>query len=348
MLLYGAEGIGKTSLVAHAGAQLSQTQAGQVFRLDLAMHASFGSVAQSLREAAGLGGSMPQAPAQSGAELGDFVSTLDALLSRATRADGPTVIAFDNCHELQRLGGSRLVAELNQAFERRSAVAAVYLGSEYTLRSQQPDLFRALSQTCEPRKLEALEPHAFARWIDGRFAAANLVTRGVGSACVDLTGPHTDQTIELARQTFSLSCAARFGNEATVRTAFGQIVDQKHAHFAAVWGNLSSAEQRVLKVMAEAGGQNLLQPPAVQRCEMSSEMELRMAVSRLMGKRLIDPVGQSGLRLRSAAMKQWTVDARWSLSRTTSASQAEQMTTTRFQLRFQTKHTVTRGISPHG
>jgi|GEM_PF-4675904 len=335
LLLFGGEGMGKSSLLEQAGMALAQRHEGWMIRLDLSLHRSTDDLVGSLKSAThqlqrspeqawqlgvlGDGGKKPVReqnrtsaayPRSGDGSLSpDLFRTLGELNAFALGQRGSVVVAFDSCQEMHRFGGERFENTVMAAVESHAGMSHILCGDEHGLKAQSTEGMRTLQGAFQVEKLGPLEPHAFARWIDARFQSSAIVTRGVGAACVDLAGPNTAQTVELAQRTFELSFRARFANEATVQAALGQAVAAKTDQFAQTWSSLSAQERSVLLAIGKGGGQGLLEPNAYRRCGLASDDQARSAIHSLVDKRLLDPTGPAGVRIQSAAMKRWTLQA---------------------------------------
>lgn len=341
LLLFGAQGMGKSSLLEKAGATLAQGRGGWMIRLDLSLHRNVEETVGVLRKATDQLQRSPEHVPQPGV-LGDrgrkaagrsnaagelssgvcpdnpFVNllrTLGDLNAFALQQKRSLVVAFDSCEEMGRLGGEHFENTVMTAVETHSAMSHILCGEEHRLHSGSSNGMRALQGAFEAQRLGPLEPHAFAHWIDERFRSANIITRGVGAACVDLAGPNIAQTVELAQRAFELSFRARFANEATVQTGLNQIVAGKQEQFAAAWKGLSAPEQSVLLTVAKEGGQGLLQAEAFSRCGLQTDEQARSAIHGLVEKRYLDLSGSMSVRMPSAAMKRWTLQAQMSFGR---------------------------------
>ena len=342
LLLFGGEGMGKSSLLEQAGTTLAQRNEGWMIRVDLSLHQSMEEVAGVFRKATnqlqrspdqavqrgvlGDGGKRPSqgqdptAGSSSGTKgvtrPGDLLGTLGELNAFALQRRRSVVVALDSCHEMGRLGGGHLESILMEAVESHSATGYILSGDERGLKTQSAAGLQMLQNAFQTQQLGPLEPQGFAQWIDRQFQLASIVSRGVGTACVGLAGPNTGQAVELAQRAFALSFQARFANEATVQTALGQVVAGKNDRFAHLWAGLSANEQNVMRGIAKTGGQGLLGPDAFRRCGLQSDEQTRSAIDSLVDKRVLDPAGPAGeFKMQSAALKQWTLQARMSFGR---------------------------------
>lgn len=367
LLLFGGEGMGKSSLLENAGTILAQRNQGWMIRIDLSLHQNLGEVAGALQNATdqlshssgvpqrlGVLGDRGKAPVREGAKSGvpstsrspssDLVGALGRLNAVALRSNRSIAVAFDACHEMGRFGAEQFEAALMASVETHSAMSHILCGNEHGLRTHSSEGMRTLLGAFSGEKLAPLEPHSFAQWIDARFQSAGTVSRGVGAACVDLGGPNTAQTVELAQRSFDLSLRARFANEATVQTALNQMVSAKNEVFDGIWKGLSAPERSVMQTVAKGGGRGLLEPNAFQRCGLRSDEQARSAIHSLVEKRLLDPAGPAGMRIQSAAMKRWTLQAHLSLGREQRQSglSAQQLT---FSLSFQQNTAITKSKS---
>lgn len=341
LLLFGPDGMGKSSLLQQAGSQFASQQGGFFIRLDLSIHQSTADVARVIDLAAasigsgayssGLGGLLGDAPAAglsglgiasppfvgTGAGVNDtFLSSLQNLNTVSQSRRLSVAVAFDSAQELRRLGGGPLQTALLDSAQRCSALRFMFATSEQAVVGQSTESLRTLHAVLESRRVGPLDPYTFSQWIDRRFANAKCVTRSVGATCVDLGGPSTADIIGLAQQTFDLSARARFANEATVRSALDQSVIQQSGRFAAIWQTLSDPERKLLGVIARNNAPSFDSLDAFRNVVVQNSAEFKATLSHLTEKRLIDPLGAGRFRITSAVFKRWSMSAGLTMSRT--------------------------------
>lgn len=370
LLLFGEEGMGKSSLLEQAGKSLGQQSAGWMIRLDLSLHRSSADLAGALGQANNqlqrLSGNTPHQgvlgdagkrpsreqslPPKSSSTAGregrpdDFMQKLNELNAFALSQKRPVVIVVDSCHEMGRFGGEHFESTLMAAVENHSAMAYTLCGDGHGSNPASLGMQR-LQGGFNVHHLGQLDPRAFAQHIDKQFQSAGIVTRGVGAACVDCAASNTAQTVELAQRTFNLSFQARFANEATVKAALGQAVDTKKDHFAQVWSGLSPNEHNIMRRVAKAGGEGLLGPDAHSQSGLQTDEQARAAIHSLVDKRLLDPAGPTGVKMHSAAMKQWTLQAQVSFAQENKigGGSTQQLS---FSLSFQRSNSASKAQSP--
>lgn len=358
LLLFGAEGVGKSSLLQQAGAEFAALQRGFLIRLELSFHKTGVDAARVLDAAAeSLSGGSP--PANAGRVFGDvgrqtgadvrpdprsvpagelsqgtaLLKSLQRLNTLATARSLSVVVAFDSFHHVGRLGGTSLESRLFESTRANTALGHVFAANSDVLTGQTPEALRNLHTLVESRRIGALEPHAFGQWIDRRFAERNIVARGVGASCIDIGGSNTAQVIELAQRTFEFSTVARFANEATVRSVLDAAARAKNAEFLSTWSALSEAEKKVLTAIARKGGPALTE--STSKAGVKTDEPLRSAVEQLRDKRLVQQVGPGKFQVASPLFKQWTLTAGLNLLRRVDVGTSKQSTSVEFKMGVQ-------------
>ncbi|PTY05267.1 hypothetical protein DB347_17540 [Opitutaceae bacterium EW11] len=308
---------------------MRQNGAGVLLRIDLDGHRSIGSVAIEIRrQANGLRPNEPltasAAPGLGNPSLSSAISSpsneslfaaLDYLNHVAARQASPVALALDGYPKLRQLGGALIDQAFRNVLTGHPKLGFVISGSESQLSPILTDSAHPLYGRLEARNLEPLEPRQLASWIDGQFAKAQLISAGVGTACVDRGGPRTSDILDLASRTFDLAAGPRFANGATVEKAMGQAIQEKSADCATIWEQLPIEERKALKELAQMSGVGAAVGDAAMSSRASVGRAESPAMKSLEKRGLIEKIGSAGFHFESPTFKGWAIQAELNVRR---------------------------------
>ena len=145
---------------------------------------------------------------------------------------------------------------------------------------------RAFYRTFELLHLGAIDPDHFARWIESRLEAAGVAAVGVGRAVVERAGPRTQDILQVARHLYARGASkGRVGPE-QIDDAMQDVVSEESPIVAAVWRNLTSNQQNVLRAVA-SGAEELFSSATRRRFGLPASSTVATAVESLTSRGLL-------------------------------------------------------------
>jgi hypothetical protein len=339
LLLYGAAGMGKSSLAREAASQVTNGKAAShAFGVDLSRYRTLDQLIAGFREAAlplmssgsadagrvagdianrVAGGVLP-ALDENSAAMGPvgILALLDRMNLHARTRGAPTLVVIEHYEQLGRFQAPALEEGLRGALAGHRSLSYLVTGEERAIKKLAAGAAAGLGNApVETRRLGPLPAHAFAGWIDAQFASQSIVAPGVGSACVDQAGPRTRDIIELASRTFVMAASTRFANRVTVDQALEQSIAEKTPDFLSQWNRLSAPERAVVNVLAAGKGRTLLSADGYKKAGVKSDTELKEAVAGLEDKQIVESGNGLDVRFSSPLFRGWAMQARLTWNR---------------------------------
>lgn len=363
VLLFGGDGAGKSSLLQEAARALGERGEAYMIRVDLAVHRSTAGITQAL-DAAGnilsqtgvsgrpttqqanfsqpgvafLGGSVATASQVFGDPLQRSMQKLNTI-AQVQRVR--VVIAFDSMQALDRGTQQSVAGRLVESVRQNRSLSHIFITTERAVIAPATAEMDILQQSLLSRRIAPLEPCAFGRWIDERFASAGVTGRGVGAACIDIAGPNTREVIALAKQTFAVSVGVGFANGNTVHQALSRMIVRTETQQAALWATLSTAERALVSALARAGGAAFADPTVAVRTGFVDRAQLSLVIQGLVDRGIITGYEKTGLAVTSVAFRQWTLQLGTNLG-----IQSVGQRSARFSFDFQLTNKLTVAQSP--
>ena len=287
LLLFGERRVGKTSALLAA---ISRVRAGggRAFLVDLSTASNLSDVATRVLEGAsqGLGRGWKDLAEVIGrhvkatlsvrpdsatgllipslqvetrrADIGEQQRTLgqvlDALEDLAARKRTTIGVVLDEVQELRALGGDQAEWHLRGVIQHHHHLSYVLAGSRPSVLREMIGEGRAFYGMLDTMAFATIEAGHLATWIDSRLGSARIAARGLGAACVALSGPRTRDIVQLARKVYDVAVGSgrRRADVHTVAAAFSELVDDMDDAFHAQWEDASAIQCDVLRAVAAA------------------------------------------------------------------------------------------------
>lgn len=183
-------------------------------------------------------------------------SVLDRLEELAGESDEPVAVVLDEFQEVVRIGPERAAWWLRSVMQRHDHLSYVCAGSRTSLIARMLAKEGAFYGGFERLRVGPVDPGHLATWIDSRLESGGVTADGVGRTIVESAGPRLQDVMTLARQTYYIAAAKGRYEEGDASRALEEIVRGDAPIFEAIWSDLTSLQQNVLRSVA--GGETAL------------------------------------------------------------------------------------------
>ncbi|MEX2609454.1 MAG: hypothetical protein WEA24_05870, partial [Gemmatimonadota bacterium] len=139
---------------------------------------------------------------------------------------------------------------------------------------------RAFFRMFELLHLGPVDPRHLARWIDSRLEGAGVPADGVGASIVARVGPRTQDILQVARHVYTRRLGSGEPGGEVVEAAASDVVGEEDPIIRAIWTNLTTHQQNVLRAVA-SGADQLFSVPVRERFGLPTSSTVAAAVDAL-------------------------------------------------------------------
>ena len=225
----------------------------------------------------------------------------------AAEAEGPGSVAvvLDEFQAVRRFGGQEAEWHLRDLMQSHGQLSFVCAGSEVSLVQEMLGLDRAFFRMFELLHLGPVSPEHLARWMDSRMEAAGVTSQRVGADIVARAGPRTQDILQVARRVYARGLARASATVEDVDVALRDVVREEDPIIRAMWMDLTSHQQNVLRAVASDIGQ-IFSTSTRRRFALPTSSTVAAAVDALLNRGLLMRDAQDGsIRFDSPFFRLW-------------------------------------------
>jgi hypothetical protein len=229
----------------------------------------------------------------------------ERLLELRRKSRRQVAIVLDEFQVIRALGGESGEWHLRDVIQRNGDLSVICAGSEETLIREMIGPKRAFYKMFELLYMGPMNEQRFAGWIEERLKRAAKLEGEVGLEIVRLSGPRTQDVIQVARQLFFRGVGSKQPlRPADVREAIEDLVDSEAPLIRTLWGELSPHQQDVLRVVA-LGVDQIFSAEVRDRYALPAGSTIQKALDALTTRSVL--VREEGGRIRfdSAFVRRW-------------------------------------------
>ncbi len=230
---------------------------------------------------------------------------LDLLEDYAELEDNGLTVYFDEFQDIRGLAGVRAEWMLRSVIQHHSNLNYIFCGSDQRIVRWLAEPTSAFYKQLELIKVDPIEPHFLAQWIDERSRAGGLANASFGEEVVTAVGPCTGDIIRLARTVFDLH-AAHKPKDAIAVGIDAIALREWHDEFAARWHPLTATQRGVLRALAKG-----LQPQsarAIKLYHLNTAATAQTALQALIESQLVIRTDSGKPIIDNPVLRRW-VDA---------------------------------------
>lgn len=179
-------------------------------------------------------------------------SVLDRLDALAADEGRPVAVVFDEFQDILDIGGDRADWFLRGVMQRHTQLSYICAGSKESLIHEMLGRQRAFYKHFELLHFDAMDPGHLATWIDDRMKAAGIESSGCGEAIVAVSGPRTQDRLQLAREVYHRARGRGHVQVGDVEAALDDIVRAEDAVHRSIWEGLPAMQQNALRALASS------------------------------------------------------------------------------------------------
>lgn len=218
---------------------------------------------------------------------------VDGLAALVGKREERVAVVLDEFQAVRRFGGEAAEWHLRDLLQRNGKLSFVCAGSEVTIIRDMLAQERAFFRMFELLHLGPLDPEHLSRWIDSRLEGAGVAPAGAGCDIIARVGPRTQDILQVARHVHARGLGPGKVGKQVVEAAVGDVVGEEDPVIRAIWSNLTTHQQNVLRAVA-SGAEQLFSVPVRERFGLPTSSSVSAAVDALESRGLLVRDSDSG------------------------------------------------------
>lgn len=236
------------------------------------------------------------------AELARALDTVNALAGD----NGTTVgVVLDEFQEIRKFGGEDAEWHLRGTIQQHQHTSYILAGSKAHIIERMVNKNRAFYGLLDLMVFGPMPEAHLSAWIDDRMTNAGVKARSVGQRSLEVAGPSTRDTVQVALRCFYNCRATGEATPEDVDDAFDDVVAEQESVLQSDWSKLTSLQQNVLRAVA-ANSEGLTRGSSLARFGLSSSGAASNTASALVEEAtLVRADSATGYAFDSPFLRRW-------------------------------------------